>query len=85
MNDNTIIANGQRKALLVAVVRDGQDKRQVAEYLDELEFLAETAGIVSVGRITQKLAAPNPRIYVGAGKLEDIAEFVPDAEESVVK
>jgi len=73
MDENITIADGQQKALLVAVVRDGQDQRQVAEYLDELEFLAETAGILSVGRITQKMERPNPRIYVGTGKLEEIA------------
>ena len=67
--------NQPEKALLVAVIRRGESESQVKEYLDELEFLAETAGIVSVGRITQKLDSPNSRIYVGPGKLEDIAEI----------
>ena len=46
----------RERAVLVAVVRDGQDPRQAAEYLDELEFLAETADIVCVRRFTQRLA-----------------------------
>ena len=66
------------RAVLVAVVRDGQDPRQAAEYLDELEFLAETAGIVVVRRFTQRLPQPSSRIYVGPGKLEEIAAWSDD-------
>lgn len=66
---------GPAQALLVSVIRRGQDERQVTEYLDELEFLAETAGIATVGRVTQKLDTPNPKIYIGPGKLKDIVEI----------
>lgn len=66
----------QETAVLVSVIRDRQDERQVEEYLDELDFLAATAGIVSVRRFTQKLPTPNSRIYVGTGKLEEIAEYI---------
>ena len=50
---------------MVAVIRDNQDPRQAEEFLDELEFLAETADIVSVKRFTQRLPQPSARIYVG--------------------
>lgn len=63
-------------AVVVSVIRDRQDERQVAEYLDELEFLAETAGIRTVKRFTQKLSTPNSRIYVGPGKLEEIGAYL---------
>ncbi|GHV02136.1 GTPase HflX [Bacteroidia bacterium] len=82
MSEITTIS--QQQALLVAVVRDGQDPRQVDDYLDELEFLAETAGILSVGRITQRLGQPNPRIYVGPGKLEEIAAAARERQVDLV-
>lgn len=74
----------RERAVLVAVVRDGQDPRQAAEYLDELEFLAETADIVCVRRFTQRLAQPSARIYVGPGKLEEIAVWCGDNAIDVV-
>ncbi|MCD8101774.1 MAG: GTPase HflX [Alistipes sp.] len=64
------------KAVLASVIRDRQDEAQVTEYLDELEFLATTAGIESVKRFTQKLTTPNSRLYMGPGKLEEISGFV---------
>lgn len=63
------------RAILVAVTRDGQEPRQTAEYLDELEFLAETASITTVRRFVQRMAQPSSRIYVGPGKLEEIAAY----------
>lgn len=63
------------KAVLAAVVRDRQDERQVTEYLDELEFLADTAGIETVKRFTQKLPTPNSKLYLGPGKLAEIASY----------
>jgi len=74
----------RERAVLVAVVRDGQDPRQATEYLDELEFLAETADIVCVRRFTQRLAQPSARIYVGPGKLEEIAAWCGDNAIDVV-
>ncbi len=59
--------------MLVAVVCDREDARRTEEYLDELEFLAETAGIRAVRRFTQRMPQPSSRIYVGPGKLEEIA------------
>lgn len=72
------------RAALVAVVRDRQDVRQSEEYLDELEFLAETAGIESVKRFTQKLPTPSSKTYVGPGKLEEIAAWCAENEIDVV-
>ena len=75
---------GRERAVAVAVVRDDQDPRQAAEYLDELEFLAETADIATVKRFTQRLPQPSARIYVGPGKLEEIADYCRDEEIDVV-
>lgn len=72
------------RAVLVAVVRDRQEIRQSDEYLDELEFLAETADIESVKRFTQRLPAPHSRTYVGPGKLEEIAAYAEENEIDVI-
>ena len=69
---------------MVAVIRDNQDPRQAEEFLDELEFLAETADIVSVKRFTQRLPQPSARIYVGPGKLEEIAGYCREQQIDVV-
>ena len=68
-------SDGRERAVLVAVVRDSQELRQSEEYLDELEFLAETADITTVRRFSQRLPQPSSRIYVGPGKLEEIAAY----------
>ena len=65
----------RERAVLVAVVRDSQELRQSEEYLDELEFLAETAVSTTVRRFSQRLPQPSSRIYVGPGKLEEIAAY----------
>ncbi len=65
----------RERAVLVAVVRDSQELRLSEEYLDELEFLAETADITTVRRFSQRLPQPSSRIYVGPGKLEEIAAY----------
>ncbi len=65
----------RRRAVLVTVITERSKQRQAEEYLDELEFLAETAGIVTIRRFMQMLPSPNSRIYVGPGKLEEIAQF----------
>ena len=70
--------------MLVSVIRDRQEQSQCEEYLDELQFLAETAGITTVKRFMQKLTAPNSRTYVGPGKLEEIAAWCEDNKIDVV-
>lgn len=68
------------KAVLIAVIRDQQEERQVTEYLDELEFLAETAGIVSVKRFTQRMANPSAKTFIGEGKLAEVAAYIEEYE-----
>ena len=63
-------------AVLVGIITPKQDEQQAKEYLDELEFLAETDGILTNKRFTQRLDYPNPRSYVGSGKLQEIADFI---------
>ena len=70
----------ETRAVLVAVIRDSQNPATAVEYLDELEFLAETANIKSVKRFTQRLPQPLSKIYVGPGKLEEIAEWCKENE-----
>jgi len=74
----------RERAVVVAVIRDGQPVEQVEEFLGELEFLAETADIVTVRRFTQRLPQPSSRIYVGPGKLEEIAAYCEENEIDVV-
>ncbi|MEE1168497.1 MAG: GTPase HflX, partial [Alistipes sp.] len=70
----------ETRAVLVAVIRDSQNPDTAHEYLDELEFLAETANIRSVKRFTQRLPQPLSKIYVGPGKLEEIALWCKENE-----
>ena len=74
----------RERGVVVAVIRDGQSVGQTEEFLGELEFLAETADIVSVRRFTQRLPQPSSRIYVGPGKLEEIAAYCAENEIDVV-
>ncbi len=75
-------------AVLVGLITPQQDENKTTEYLDELEFLADTAGARVVKRFTQKVNTPNSATYVGKGKLEEIKEYVKDcakrAEEEQV-
>lgn len=80
---NTTDGRGQT-AVLVAVMNDRQDETQVTEYLDELEFLAETAGVRTLKRFVQRLANPNSRTLVGEGKLAEIAAYVEENEVDFV-
>lgn len=64
------------KAVLIGVITQLQDEIQSEEYLDELEFLTETAGGVAVKRFTQKLEKAHPKTFIGAGKLEDVAAYI---------
>ncbi|MFN4007796.1 MAG: GTPase HflX [Chitinophagaceae bacterium] len=64
------------KAVLVGLISPTQTDVQVHEYLDELEFLADTAGALTVKRFTQRLQRPDSKTFVGKGKLEEIADYV---------
>jgi GTPase len=64
------------RAILIGLISSGQEESEVEDYLDELSFLAETAGASPLKRFTQKLDIPNPRTFVGKGKIDEISEFV---------
>ena len=66
--------------VLAAVIRDKDSERTATEYLDELEFLAMTAGVTTLRRFTQRLDHPNNRFYFGTGKLEEIKQYVQENE-----
>ena len=68
-------------AVLVGLITKTQDEAKTKEYLDELEFLADTAGAVTVKRFTQKVVSPNQTTYVGKGKLEEIKQYIKEEEE----
>ena len=69
-------------AVLVGLITKEQDEAKTKEYLDELEFLADTAGAVTVKRFTQRLNGPSSVTYVGQGKLEEIRRFINDEEDA---
>ena len=68
--------NNKVNAVLVGVVQQGQTERLAREYLDELKFLAETAGAETIKIFTQKLDHPDSRTFVGKGKLEEIKQYI---------
>jgi len=74
----------EEKAVLVAVMQQDQTERQVKEYLDELAFLAETAGAITVRQFMQKLDHPDSKTFVGKGKLEEIRNYVQGKDIRVV-
>jgi GTP-binding protein HflX len=74
----------EEKAVLVALIQKDQTETQVVEYLDELAFLAETAGAITVKRFTQKLPHPDSRHFVGKGKLEEIRKYLQGKDIGVV-
>lgn len=86
MKDKLHITNEaiQEKAVLIGVITQNQDEAQLKEYLDELSFLAETAGAVEVKRYTQKLPHPDPKTFVGKGKLEEILKFTQENQVHVI-
>jgi GTP-binding protein HflX len=74
----------QEKAVLVGVFGKSEDSGRAQEYLDELQFLAETASIIPVKQFFQKLDRPDPSTFVGKGKLEQIKQFVDENEIDIV-
>ena len=69
-------------AVLVGLITQQQDEAKTKEYLDELEFLADTAGAVTVKRFTQRVQGPSQVTYVGKGKLEEISQYIKMQEEA---
>ena len=72
------------KTVLVAVSSNNEEESKVREYLDELEFLAETAGAKSQKWFIQNLDKPNPKTYLGSGKLEEIKQYINENEIKLV-
>ena len=70
------IIRQEERAVLIGLVQKDQTPEQVEEYLDELAFLAETAGAITIKRFTQKLERPDSKTFVGKGKLEEIKNYV---------
>jgi len=69
-------------AVLVALITKEQDEAKTNEYLDELEFLADTAGARTIKRFTQKVAGPSQTTYVGSGKLQEIKQYIKFCEDA---
>ena len=84
MIDKTNSIEQEEKAILVGLVTKDQTESQVNEYLDELAFLAETAGAVTVKRFTQKLTHPDSRSFVGKGKLQEIKNYIESKDIRVI-
>jgi GTPase len=74
----------EEKAVLVAVIQQDQTEQQVTEYLDELAFLAETAGAKTERRFVQKLAHPDSKTFIGKGKLEEIKAYIQGKDIKIV-
>ena len=84
MKDLIISKETTERAVLVGLITPQQGEAKAHEYLDELAFLADTAGAVTVQRFVQRLDHPNSRTYVGTGKLEEIKQYVIDNEIGMV-
>lgn len=74
----------EERAVLVGLITPQQPEAKAHEYLDELAFLADTAGAVTVKTFTQKVDYPNPRTFVGKGKLEEIKQYIDENDISMV-
>ncbi|MFN8165764.1 MAG: GTPase HflX [Bacteroidia bacterium] len=66
----------KESAVLIGLIHKNQNEAQVTEYLDELAFLAETAGAVTLRRFTQRLEHPDPKTFIGSGKLHEIHDYI---------
>jgi GTP-binding protein hflX len=84
IEDNIINKEANERTVLVGLVTLRQNEAKVNEYLDELDFLARTAGAEPEKRFIQKLDYPNPRTYVGTGKLEEIRLYIEDNDIGLV-
>jgi GTP-binding protein HflX len=82
--DKKNIIQQEENAVLVGLVHKDQTEEQVKEYLEELAFLAETAGAKAVKRFTQKLPHPDSRTFVGKGKLEQIQQYIEGKDINLV-
>ncbi len=74
--EHVLVDAVEEKCVLVGVTSQGTTEAQAKEYIDELEFLALTAGMISIKKFNQNLETPNSKTYVGTGKLDEIRQFV---------
>ncbi len=84
MIDNIITEELSEKAVLVGLITPQQNEMKANEYLDELAFLADTAGAVVVKKFLQRIDQPNRATFVGTGKLQEIAQYVEENEIGLV-
>lgn len=85
MEKGKLIEVKTERIILATVFKDGETELQVNEYLDELQFLAKTAGAETIGRFIQKISKPHTKTYLGSGKLLELKEFIDNNEiDSVV-
>ena len=75
---------GKEKAILIGVVTPEQNKNQAEEYLEELAFLAKTAGAIPIKKITQKLSVPNNKTFIGKGKIEEVKQLAKEGEVELI-
>ena len=66
----------KEKAVLIGIIHQAQNEEKSKEYLDELEFLTETAGAITKKRFTQKLDHPNPKTFLGSGRMDEIKKYI---------
>lgn len=84
MRDIIITDSQSEKAILVGLITPQQDEKKAKEYLDELAFLAETAGAEPICRVTQRLPSAHPVTFVGSGKLQEIRQYIEETEVGMV-
>jgi len=84
MSQKVEIKSTGETAVLVGVITQIQDEHKSKEYLDELAFLVETAGAEPVKRFTQKMAKPNPKTFLGSGKIKEIADYIEEHDIDMV-
>lgn len=84
MSQNTKTASHIEKVVLVGVSTGKEEQARITEYLDELEFLVETAGGVPMARFVQNLDHPDPKTFIGSGKLDEVKGFVKAEEIDIV-
>jgi len=84
MSSPILTTRNAETAILVGVILQKQSEDEVKEYLDELEFLVETAGAVTKKRFLQKVDTPNPKTFIGSGKLIEIKEYADEHEIDLI-
>ncbi len=72
------------KAILIGIITPGEDEAQILDYLDELAFLADTAGVIPVEIFIQRLVKPDPRTFIGSGKLEEIRQYIEETDVDLI-